>query len=151
MASQQGFTLLELTVMVAVLGVLSAYAVIKYKGPAPLTLTSQAETLASDLRRAQALAYSSGQRMRVTPTAGTNGSYAVACVTGTTPCSSDFSASFSHSVVLAGSTLYFNSLGQPSDSTGSALSGASSFTLTYDTATKTVSVAAQTGLVTVTP
>ena len=151
-ASQRGFTLLELMVMIAILGILSAYAVMKIKSPASLTLLSQADTLASDLRRAQSLAYTSGRRMSFTVSAGTIGTYAAVCSTGTTPCSSDFTGVLAHSVVLGSSpVLYFNTIGQPLDNAGVLRTSAASYTLSYDGSTKTVSVAAQTGLVTVTP
>ena len=53
------------------------------------------------------------------------------------------------------STLYFNSLGQPVNSAGAALTSDASFTLSYQTgetnATYTVTVAALTGRVSVSP
>ena len=154
--SQTGFTLVELIIVIVVLGTLSAYAVMRSVSTAEITLPSQAETMASNIRHAQTLAYTSGNRMRLTINAGINGSYAVACVTGTTPCSTDFSVTVEKDVALAGSTLYFNSLGQPSDSSGNPLSNATSYALCVPScapgnSSKTVSVAAQTGLVTVSP
>jgi hypothetical protein len=109
-----------------------------------MSLPSQAQTLASDIRHAQTLAYTSGKRMRFTVTAGPNGTYGVTCVTAPAPCNTDFSVTVQKSVTLAGpATLDFTSLGQPSAS--------ASYTLTSRASTKTISVAALTGLVTVSP
>lgn len=137
-----GFTLVELVIVIVVLGILSVYAVIKSVSLAEVTLPSQAQKLASDIRHAQTLAYTLGKRMRLTITAGTNGTYGVTCVTP--PCNTDFSVTLQKDVVLAGTptTLDFTSLGQPSAS--------ASYTLTSGS-TVTVSVAALTGLVTVSP
>ena len=49
------------------------------------------------------------------------------------------------------STIYFNSLGQPVNNTGAALASDTSFTLSYGSATYTVTVAALTGRVSVSP
>lgn len=142
---QIGFTLVELVIVIVVLGVISAYAVMKSVSPAEFTLPSQAQKLASDIRHAQTLAYTSGNRMRLTITAGTNGTYGVTCVTGSAPCNTDFSVTLQKDVVLAGTptTLDFTSLGQPS--------AGASYTLTSGSSTVTVAVAALTGLVTVSP
>ena len=144
--SQTGFTLVELIIVIVVLGIISAYAVMKSVSPGEVTLPSQAETMASNIRHAQTLAYTSGKRMSLTIIAGTNGSYSVACVT--TPCSTDFSVTLEKNVVLASTAaLVINSLGQPS--------AAASYDLCFPSCVsgskKTISVAALTGLVTVSP
>ena len=80
-SATQGFTLVELVVVIAALGVLSAYAAMTTVSPAEMSLPSQAQTLASDIRRVQTLAYTSGNRMRLSITPGTNGTYtALSCV-----------------------------------------------------------------------
>jgi MSHA pilin protein MshC len=161
-----GFTLVELVIVIVVLGIISVYAVVKSVSPAEITLPSQAQTLASDIRHAQTLAYTWGKRMRLSISAGTT--YSVSCVTGASgsPCntSNDFSVTLKKDVVLAGSVtrqdgapltcpasasaLEFNSLGQPVDCLGN--SAFASYTLTSGSS-KTVFVAALTGLVTVSP
>lgn len=142
---QRAFTIVELVIVIAVLGILSAYAMMKGASLDELSLPSQAQKLASDIRHAQTLAYTSGNRMRLTITPGVNGTYGVTCVTGTMPCNSDFSVTLEKNVVLAGTptTLDFTSLGQPS--------AGASYTLTSGSSTVTVAVAALTGLVTVLP
>ena len=152
--SQTGFTLVELVIVIVVLGVMSAYATMKRSSPAEITLPSQAQKMASDIRHTQTLAYTWGKRMRLSvATPGANGTYRVICFAGTPACttSNDFSVTLEKGIVLAGSTLYFNSLGQPSDSSGSPVASATSYTLGSSSDTETVSVAALTGLVTVTP
>ncbi len=144
--SQTGFTLVELVLVIAVLGIMSVYVMTKGMAPAELSLPSQARKLASDIGHAQTLAYTSGKRMRLTiVTAGANGTYGVTCVTAPTPCNTDFSVTLQKDVALAGtpSTLDFTSLGQPS--------AGASYTLTSGASTKTISVAPLTGFVMVSP
>jgi prepilin-type N-terminal cleavage/methylation domain-containing protein len=147
-----GFTLVELVIVISALAILSAYAVMKSVSSAEVTLPSQAQTLASDIRRAQTLAYTSGKRMRLTLPDNTR--YSVACVPsatnpGDTPScntSQNFTVPLQKGVTVGvappGTTLDFTSLGQ-------ATAGAT-YTLTYGS-NVTVTVAAETGLVTVSP
>ena len=154
----KGFTLVELVVVIAMLGIFSAYATMTRVSPAEMSLPSQAQTLASDIRRVQTLAYTSGNRMRLGITTGVNGTYtALTCVVnggtsctcvvvgGVTSCPpSTFGVTLQQGVTLAGpSAIDFTTDGKPSAS--------ASYTLTYGSSTKTVAVAALTGVVTVTP
>jgi prepilin-type N-terminal cleavage/methylation domain-containing protein len=169
-----GFTLIELVVVIAALGILSVYAVQKSTSAAEVTLPSQAQTLASDIRHAQTLAYTWGKRMCFSITFGTppdglcptgsysssgaNDTYRVSCFSGPLtpplPCdtSNDFYVKLQKGVVLAGpATLYFTSLGAPSDSAGNLLPSVPNYTLRSGASSETVSVAALTGLVKVCP
>ncbi|MCK9989975.1 MAG: hypothetical protein RugAbin2_00989 [Rugosibacter sp.] len=140
---QAGFTLVELVMTVVILGILSVYAFMNSTSSADLSLPSQAQTMAADLRYTQMLAHTSGKRMRLKITSGANGSYSAGCVSGS--CAQAFSASLKQGVVLNGTaTLDFDTLGQPSS--------AASYTLkSPEGSVKTVTVAPLTGLVTVTP
>ena len=150
--SVAGFTLLEVVFTVVMLGVLAKFAMMKLMTPATMTLPAQAQSLADVIRRAQSLAVVRGQRMSVgVTTAGADGRLAIACV-ASAPCSTDTSLTVGQGAVVgSASTIYFNSLGQPVNSTGAALASDTSFTLSYGSATYTVTVAALTGRVSVSP
>ena len=148
---RHGFTLVEFVVVIVVLGVVSAYAAMRGMHADDFTLPSQAQKLASDIRHAQTLAYTMGKRMRVTVTAGRNGSYGVSCVSGS--CAQAYTVTLARDVALnctnfqattcTNDTLDLNSKGQPTAS--------KSFTLDSQNGRKTVSVGVLTGDVTVTP
>src|SRR5205809_5639122 len=152
-----GFTLLDLVFTIVILGALARYAMMKLVTPATMTLPTQAQSLADLIRRAQSLAVVRGQRMSVSvATSGANGRVDIACASGTTPCNTDTSLTVSQGAVVgSASTIYFNSLGQPVNSAGAALTSDASFTLSYQTgsnnATYTVTVSALTGRVSVSP
>lgn len=146
--SQTGFTLVELIIVIAVLGIMTAVVMMRGVSPAAMTVPSQAQTLASDIRHVQALSTSLGRRMQID---FTSTGYVVSCATGN-PCPQGFSVVLQNKVTLStiGVTpLDFDSLGQPLTSAGVAT--AASYTLAATTAaggdTKTVSVAALTGFV----
>lgn len=157
-SDQGGFTLVELVIVIALIGIISVYAVMKSAPIAESTLPSQAQQMATDIRHAQTLAYTWGKRMRLAVTTGINGSYSVSCFAGTPACdtSNDFTVTLQKNADMSGSTLYFNSLGQPSDSAGSAVSSTTTYNLCFPTCasattTETVTVAPLTGYVTVSP
>ena len=143
--TQAGFTLVELVVVIAVLGIMSTVAIMNSGSPAELSLPSQAEKMANDVRYIQTLAHTSGKRMRFSITTGANGSYSSAsCDSVSGPCTSPVTVGkLEKGIVLGGTaTVDFDTLGQPS--------AAASYTLTIDGSKKTVSVAPLTGFVTVT-
>jgi prepilin-type N-terminal cleavage/methylation domain-containing protein len=152
---QRGFTMVELIMVLVIVGVLGSYAIVRAE-TGYYTLTSQASTLARDVRHAQALSHTWGRSLRVSISSGANGTYSVSCVTSssTYPCNSSpvidpatglaFSGALQQNAVLGGtSTLDFDSAGKPS--------GAAAYTVTYGSATKTVSVLAVTGNVSISP
>lgn len=155
-AKAAGFTLIELIVVIAVVGILSAYAYMKNSSAAVYTVLSQSRTMASDIRHAQALATVWGRSLQVSATTGVNGTYSVSCVTpGASPCDANpvidpatgaaFTVSLQRDVILgaAPTSFSFNSIGQPS--------GAAIFTLTAAGETVTLDIAALTGNVSMTP
>jgi len=152
-----GFTLLEVIFAVVILGVLGKFAMMKLVTPATMTLPTQAQSVADLIRRAQSLAMARGQRMSVSvaamPSPSTDWRVAVACASA--PCNTDANLMVTQGVAMVASTLYFNSLGQPVDSGGTALTSDANYTLRYttggSTATHTVRVRALTGRVCVSP
>jgi prepilin-type N-terminal cleavage/methylation domain-containing protein len=152
-----GFTLVELAITVSVIGILSAYAMMKLMTPGTLTLPTQAQAVAAFIRRAQVLAVNRGQQMKVSvATTGANGTLAIACSSGTTPCTTDASLTVGDNIVVgSASAMYFNSLGLPVNSAGTALTTNPSYTLSFTTgsttATETITVSTLTGRVSVTP
>jgi len=152
-----GFTLMEVIVACVVLTILIRYAMMKLVPPGALTLQAQAHSLADIVRRAQSLATVRRERMSVSVAlSGLNGRIALACVTGTTPCSTDATLTFAQDVSLGNSgTVYFNTLGVPVNNAGTPTNGDATFTLSHtigsDTKTFTVTVSALTGRVSVSP
>lgn len=142
LALQHGFTLVELVIVIVVLGILAAVGIMNLPSPAELSLPSQAEKLASDIRYAQTLAHTTGTRIRLTVNDTKN--YTVDCVPTSCPQSS-FSGQLEKGVALTTfpAAIEFDTLGQPSGAT-------TPYTLTYDGSSKSVHVAALTGFVTVT-
>ncbi|ROZ68593.1 prepilin-type N-terminal cleavage/methylation domain-containing protein [Ramlibacter sp. WS9] len=151
---QAGFTLIELIIVIVVIGVLSVYAAVKNGSSGDYTLHSQAQTMVSDLRHAQALATTLGKSLRISIITGTNGSYSVSCVTpGASPCNSvvntpmtnpltgsNFAVALEKDISLSGTaTLDINSLGKPA--------AAAAYVLTAGSTSKNVTVSAVTGFV----
>lgn len=145
-----GFTLVELVIVIVVLGVISVYAIERNASTAELTLSSQAQKMANDLRHVQALASTWGRSLTVTVSGS---SYSVACATaGAAPCNispvTDPSTGLSFTVNLqngtgfnsAASVLTFDGFGNPG-------LGAT-YVLGAGNETSTVSVVATTGKVT---
>jgi prepilin-type N-terminal cleavage/methylation domain-containing protein len=150
MRRQRGFTLTEIMVTVAVLGIMAAYAMMKTVTPASMTLSVQARTAADHIRRAQTQAMACRQRMVVTVPS----SSVISVASGGSPaCLPRSDYALSHGVEVSGSTLRFNTLGQPVDNAGTPLATATSYTLSFTTggitSTSTVTVEALTGRVSV--
>ena len=153
---QAGFTLVELVIVLVLVGIVAAYAGMKNGSGSVFSLISQADVMAKDIRHIQALAHTWGRSLRLTVSPGVNGTYSVSCVTaGTSPCNTSpvidpvtgqaLAVALQSGVSLAGTALVdFDSSGMPAT--------AASYTLTAESSvTKSLSVAALTGVVTVTP
>lgn len=140
----RGFTLIELVVVIVMLAILSVYGIANNLDSAEMTIPSQAERLASDLRLAQTLAFTTGNAVTVAGFGTTT--YTIApctspCTTSSVPLKKDIRLNGSPSVT-------FSTNGQP---TPASISTAQ-FCLvqgTSATCRKTVGVSAQ-GHVTVT-
>ncbi len=152
-----GFTLMELVIVIVVVGVISAYAMMRNSSSSVFSLLSQAQTMASDIKHVQAMATVWGKSLTISMSEGANGTYSVSCTFGgAAPCNTTdpvinpatgtvFTISLQKGVALSGpGTLVINSLGQPTAAAQYVLS-------TTDGASMTVDVAALTGHVTLTP
>src|SRR5438105_1356262 len=154
--SGTGFTLLEMVFIIVVLGALTKFATMKLVTPATMTLPTQAQSVADVIRRAQSLAVVRGQRMSVSVAAsGPNQTVAIACA-ASAPCSTDTSYTLTQgaAAVASASPIYFNSLGQPANNAGLALTSPTVVTLSYasgNTNSYTVTVSLLTGRVSVSP
>lgn len=141
-----GFTLVELIIVIVVLGILSVYAIMTSVSPSELSLPSQAEKMASDIRYVQTLAHTTGKRMRLSMSFGLNGSYSIASCDSVSSCgTSVILGVVEKDIDLDGSppTIDFDTLGRPS--------ATATYTLSYGTvSSKTVSVEPLTGFVTIT-
>jgi len=155
--NQRGLHLVELMMIATLLAILAAYALPKFGAPASMTLRSQAQQLAYEIRHAQQLAMSTGRRMQVTVQAtGANGSYQIACVGSSCASIPTVTVTVGGNVVVGtgpSGGLTFNTLGEPVNGTsGTApLSFTSNFTLTFNGSTETVSVLPLTGQVKLSP
>jgi len=122
--SCQGFTLIELALVLVIMGILSAYGVPKLLKSTSLTLNTQADLMASDLRRVQWMATTGNLSLCVVVTSS---QYSAHLFTTTCNASTPITDPITRSpfvVVLptqnsltdtvSSSPLYFNSLGQPS-------------------------------------
>jgi MSHA pilin protein MshC len=145
--TESGFTLVELVIVIVVLGIISAYAVMRSPDVSSVTLPSQAQQLASDIRHAQTLAYTWGKSLSFIAEPSRY------CVTlGASDCSGSnpitdpstggsFIVYLQKGVGLTGTApLVINSLGQPT----SPATGGATYTLG---GSQTVTVDGQTGFV----
>lgn len=150
MRGQSGFTLMEVIFTVILLTILARVAMMKLVTPPTLTLPVQAQFAADHIRRAQTQAMNCKQRMNVTlPTA-----ISIAVASAASPaCLPSATLTLSQGVTVSGSSMSFNTLGQPLGSGGSPLASPAVFTLSFTTSgrtqSSTVTVDALTGRVSV--
>jgi type II secretory pathway pseudopilin PulG len=131
-----GFSLLQMVFTIVVLGVLAKFAIPKLLPAATMTLQPQAQGMRDVIRRAQSLAMTRGQRMRVTVSAAAS-SVSVACASGTPPCSTDASFIATQGVRVGSSSpaIDFNTLGQPvaiGSPSAAPLAASAAFWVTYN-------------------
>ena len=164
-ARTAGFTLMEITIVLVIVGIVAALAFTRNSSPAAYTLLSQGEVLAANLRHTQTLATTWSRSLSVGLAGGVNGTYSVSCVTASAaaPCNSSpvidpatgsgFSVSAENGVTLCGpAALSFDSSGKPAASAAYHLSlvdDCDPLHLPPPSPGVTVTVAATTGFVTV--
>lgn len=158
-----GFTLVELVVTVLLIGILAVSLWPRTPEKASLTLTARAEQLASDIRLAQTLSMTGGQRycLSLTPVAGPPYSgyqlttAASGCVTPvqhpgglTQPISLCNSGTCITAPALTNDYVQFNGLGIPYSAPATTLAASAVITLT-DGGAVTVTITPTTGRVVV--
>ena len=125
MHKENGFSLIELVMVIVLLGILASYALVRAPNQQGLVLSAQSDLFIQHLRHTQALAMQWGRALRVSVNAT---GYSVSCVVATpsqAPCDQatvidpatgiafDISLEAGLSLSVAGSTLDFDSLGRP--------------------------------------
>jgi prepilin-type N-terminal cleavage/methylation domain-containing protein len=158
-ASQRGLSLIELIVVLVVVSLLGGYAIMKMHSTADNTLWFQANKLARDIRHAQVLSSTYGKSLQMTVSST---GYSVTCE-ASLPCNStvlidpvtgeSFSTTFQNGVTAGGSaTIVFDNQGRPLASLGGALTGATTtITMSASSTSSVITVAPNTGFVSVTP
>ena len=147
----RGFTLLELITVIAIVAII-AVTVLPQWTATSLTLEFQARRMLDDIRYAQALSMTSGQRYRFVATSSTSyqitneAGVAILFPTGSSQVTLTDGASFSTN--LPNSLLAFDSLGIPYVNTtypGTALASTALFSVTTGGVTRAIQVMPQTG------
>lgn len=121
-----GYTLVELAIVVALIGILATYAVVRTSAPGDATLPSQAHRLAADIRQAQLLAQARGSKLCInTGTVGSAEGYWISpdCdikTAITNPMTgAPYQVALAHGVSISSTpaaSLYIDSMGRPVDS-----------------------------------
>lgn len=138
-SKQSGFTMMELVLVVALLGILAAIAIPKYGDTSATEVCAAAEVLVADIRQAQALAIRQNNANNVNFNLNANG-YTIVDDAGTKTVTfgvGDYSAI--DNTTLAGSSFSFNRTGAPTIGR--------TITVTSGTESLSVTVTPQTGRV----
>ncbi len=152
--SNRGFSLIELIVAIVLAGILAAVAFSRAPSKGQLTINGQAEQLAADLRYAQTLVQTQGQRICVDFTAA---GYRLTTAASSCATNVETASGLTGQITLDGITLtnnlpvnrlVFGDKGVPyTDTTGTALASDAQLTLTGEGGTIVVRVSPVTGRV----
>jgi prepilin-type N-terminal cleavage/methylation domain-containing protein len=154
---EAGFTLIEMIMTIVVLGILLTGVYVKWPG-STINLGGQAAQLANDLRYTQSLSMTKDQRYRLVIVSSTTyqilnaSGTAVMNAMGGTTTTLNRGITFGTLSNLPSSLVAFDGVGIPYTTTaipGTALSSTASIPLTAGGSTKTVTIAPQTGMVSV--
>ena len=147
-----GFSLFELVLVLIVVGVLAVYAMPRLTDAPEVTLSAVGARLAANIRYAQSLAMSRGQRHRVAFTAtsyqlaGAGGAAIVQPLTASSaPISVAPATLGGYDPPLAGGYIEFDTRGRPYVDATTPLAGSATITITSGSASATVTVFPETG------
>lgn len=147
-----GFSLFELVLVLVVVGVLAVYAMPRLADAPEVSLSAASARLAANIRYAQSLAMSRGQRHRVAFTAtsyqiaGPGGAAVVQpLTTSSAPISVAPATLGGYDPPLAGGYIEFDTLGRPYVDAATPLAGSATITITSGGASALVTVAPETG------
>jgi prepilin-type N-terminal cleavage/methylation domain-containing protein len=155
---QKGFTLIELVMVIVLITILAGTAIVTWPGT-KINLNAQAQQLASDIRYAQSLAMTHGQRYRLNFTSTTT--YTITTTAGVAvpfPVTGDTSVTLGTGITLTlpptnllNNLIAFDGLGIPyTNSTATtALASAATITLSASPNSNTIQINPQTGSVVV--
>jgi prepilin-type N-terminal cleavage/methylation domain-containing protein len=152
-----GFTLIEVVIVVLAIGILAVYPLIKWPGTV-INLAAEAERLASDIRYAQSLAMTKGDRYQFVRTS--SNTYQIRSAAGTPVILGQGSSTvtlntgitFGTFVNLPNNLIAFDGTGAPytdNISPGTALSATASIPITASGNTKTIVITPETGNITI--
>ncbi len=147
-----GFSVIELVIVLVLIGVLAVFVVPRMLATQAITLPAVAAQMSANIRYAQSLSMSRGQRYRMNITAS---NYQITDMSGVPivqPVTASTAAISVSPVVLSGfnppltnNYVAFDSRGVPYISAATALAASVVITLTSGTETATVTIAAETG------
>lgn len=152
---QKGFTLVEFVIVILLVTILSVMVVFSWQG-STITTEGQAQQVANDIRYAQSLAMTGGQRYRWVRVSATtyqvqnNSGTPVMLALGSTTGTLSSGATFAAFTNLPSNLIAFDGQGTPYTDTGSpgtALSSSASIPVTAGEQTSTVVISPQTGRV----
>lgn len=156
MLRHQGFTLIELIIVIIVMAALGTGVFINWTGTT-MTLDGQLQTLANDIRYAQSLSMSKGERYRLVKTSSTtyqitnSSGTPIAIIPGSNSATLATGITFGTFTNLPNDLIAFDGKGTPYIDTGSpgtALAATATIPLVTSSETRTLSITPQTGRVT---
>jgi Tfp pilus assembly protein FimT len=158
-SSQAGVTILELTLILVIIGILTGLAVSRGVNTDQEILSGELETLKARLRYAQSLAFSQtnlpagGAPVFWGVVAGGSQYTLTLSTAGATSTPLSFpglgspTASLGGGATISGTTIYFDFRGAPVSSTGTVQAANTTFTVTKDSISSTAVVTQQTGFI----
>lgn len=147
MKVQSGFSLIEVTIILLIAGILATIAIFSMPKKETVSAESFADVLAQDLRYTQILAMSLNQRHRIEVG---NNSLIIKDQDNNGvihPESNSTTYSYPYDVTVSPVTIVFDALGKPYSATGATLTSIQTLTITSGSSTSTVKVYPETGLI----